>query len=199
MSQSIIRQLPRLRRESGKHLPTSTIYGFSAHPGGQTRLISPQARRGRIVQVPGSGIGNLLRGLRSVQKVMTFTASNRSFMNSLNEDLQGGDTFPWLLFGLGLVFIPIVGAVGTVGGVVFAASTTAIDSSRRTTQVMARVGDEIWHVEEVGRTFEDNYIREDRWLATHISSYFLVDPHRRHLREKGWLLHEDRKEIELSN
>ena len=118
-------------------------------------------------------------------------------MNSLNEDLQGGETFPWLLFGLGLVFIPL-GTIGTVTGVVFAAATTAIDSSRQTTQVMARAGDEIWHVEEIGRTFEDNYISEDRWVATHISSYFLVDPHRRHLREKGWLIHEGRREIILS-
>ncbi len=180
-------------------MPTSTIYGFSTHPGGQTRLISPQARRGRIVQVPGQGIGNLLRGLRSVQKVMTFTSSNRDFMNSLNEDLQGGETFPWLLLVLGIGFAPITGAVGVVGGIVFGAATTAIDGSRRTTQVMARAGDEIWHVEEVGRTFEDNFISEDRWLATHISSFFLVDPHRRHTREKGWLLHEDRREIELSS
>ena len=118
-------------------------------------------------------------------------------MNSLNVDLQGGDTFPWLLFGLGLVFTPL-GAIGTVGGIVFGAATTAIDGSRQTTQVMARAGDEIWHVEEVGRTFEDNYISDDRWLATHISSYFLVDPHRRHMREKGWLIHESRNEIELS-
>ena len=196
MSQSFINQLPRLRRESGKRLPTSTIYGFSAHSGGQNRLISPQMGRGRIIHVPANGLSNLLRGLRSVQKVLTFTSSNRSFMNSLNEDLQGRETFPWLLFGLGLVFIPL-GTVGTVTGVVFAAATTAIDGSRQTTQVMARAGDEIWHVEEVGRTFEDNIISEDRWVATHISSYFLVDPHRRHLREKGWLIHEGRREIIL--
>ncbi len=117
-------------------------------------------------------------------------------MNGLNEDLQGGETFPWLLFGLGLAFTPL-GAIGSVGGIVFGAATTAINGSRRTTQVMARAGDGIWHVEEVGRTHEDNYISEDRWLATHISSFFLVDPHRRHMREKGWLIHEGRRLITL--
>ncbi|MEM6844148.1 MAG: hypothetical protein AAF632_18115 [Bacteroidota bacterium] len=192
-------QLPRLRRHSGQRLPTSTIYGFSANTGGQTRLISPQFRSGQgIIHVPRNGVSNVLHGLRNVQKVLTFTPSNRGFMNSLNQDLQGGESYPWLVFGLSLAFIPLSGGVGTVSGVIFGASTTAIDSSRRNTSVMARLGDEIWHVEEIGRTFEDNIISDDRWVATHISSYFLVDPFRRQNPEKGWLLHEGRRTIEMN-
>jgi len=193
-----VSQLPRLRRHSGKRLPTSTIYGFSATTGGQNRLISPQFSSGQgIIQVTRNGVSNILRGLRSVQKVLTFTSSNRGFMNSLNQDLQGGESYPWLMLGLSLVFIPF-GGIGTVGGIIFGASTTAIDTSRRNTSVMARLGDEIWHVEEIGRTFEDNYIQDDRWVATHISSFFLVDPFRRRNTEKGWLLHEGCRNIEMS-
>ncbi|MEM8969911.1 MAG: hypothetical protein AAGE93_26075 [Bacteroidota bacterium] len=191
-------QLPRLRRHSGQRVASSLIHGFAAHSGGQTRLISPQFRSGRgIIQVPRNGASSVLQGLRSVQKVMTFESSNRRFMARLNHSLKGGNSYPALVFTLGLVFIPL-GTAGTVGGVIFGAASTAFDRARRSTSVLAREGDEIWHVEEIGRTFEDNYIQDDRWVATHISSYFLVDPFRRQKPEKGWLLHEMRRTIEMS-
>ncbi|MGB3589502.1 MAG: hypothetical protein WBA23_23350 [Tunicatimonas sp.] len=193
-----VSQLPRLRRHSGQRVSNSIIHGFAAYSGGQTRLIRPQFRSGQgIVQVPRNGVSNVLQGLRSVQRVMTFGSSHRGFMARLNQSLKGGESYPALIFALGLAFVPL-GTVGTVGGVIFGASTAAFDSARRSTSVLAREGDEIWHVEEVGRTFEDNYIQDDRWIATHISSFFLVDPFRRQNTEKGWLLHEGRRTIEMT-
>ncbi|MEO0332535.1 MAG: hypothetical protein AAF223_12770 [Bacteroidota bacterium] len=193
-----VSQLPRLRRHSGQRVASSLIHGFAAHSGGQTRLISPQFRSGQgIIQVPRNGASSVLQGLRSVQKVMTFGSSNRGFMTRLNQSLKGGESYPALVFTLGLVFVPL-GTVGTVGGIIFGASTAAFDGARRSTNVLAREGDEIWHVEEIGRAYEDNWIADDRWVATHISSYFLVDPFRRQRPEKGWLLHEMRRTIEMN-
>ncbi|MEM9830652.1 MAG: hypothetical protein AAF944_08435 [Bacteroidota bacterium] len=193
-----VSQLPRLQRHSGQRLPTSTIYGFAAYSGGQARLISPRYRSGRgVIQVPRNGASSVLQGLRSVQKVMTFESSHRRFMARLNHSLKGGNSYPALVFTLGLAFTPF-GAAGTVGGIIFGAATTAFDRGRRSTSVLAREGDEIWHVEEIGRTFEDNIIYDDRWVATHISSFFLVDPFRRQKPEKGWLLHEGRRTIEMN-
>ncbi len=55
-------------------------------------------------------------------------------------------------------------------------------------QISARVSDEIWHVEEIGK-FNQKVI--------HISSFFLVDPYRTTAVQKGWLIHEQRREVIL--
>lgn len=60
---------------------------------------------------------------------------------------------------------------------------------KKTSQrVLARSGDEIWHVEEIGKVRSGG-----SYKAVYISSYFIVDPFRgqslhTHSNGKGWLL-----------
>ena len=52
--------------------------------------------------------------------------------------------------------------------------------------MVARTGDEIWRVEEIGKVVNQ---------PTYLMAYFLVDPYRRTGVEKGWLLSEARFDI----
>ena len=54
---------------------------------------------------------------------------------------------------------------------------------------VARLDDEIWHIEEIGK--EGN-------KAVYLSAFFIVDPYRKQALSKGWLIHEEREELILS-
>ncbi|HET6338739.1 MAG TPA: hypothetical protein VFG30_36220 [Polyangiales bacterium] len=59
-----------------------------------------------------------------------------------------------------------------------------------TARVLAREGDEIWRVEEIGKVSTGSSYR-----PTYVLAYFLFDPFRdRGSTPKGWLIHEDRYE-----
>lgn len=195
MSQHIISQLSVLQNNSGQRLPTSIIYGFSSSPGGTLQLITKDLRRGNWVGVPRRGTANLLQNLQSRVKVFTLDAPREGFMRTLNTALKGGTSYPILTAVLGVA----AGAVSAGAGLLFTATTLGVDLGRRNTDVLARVGDEIWHVEEIGKVFEDNLLFPDRYVPTHVTSYFLVDPYRSAGQStvKGWLLHEDRTEVVL--
>ena len=93
-----------------------------------------------------------------------------------------------------------VGVASGGAGLLFSATMLGVDLGRRSTKVLARLGDEIWHVEEIGKSFEDNTFSADRYVPTHVSSYFLVDPYRSRGNSivKGWLLHEERRVVALN-
>jgi hypothetical protein len=55
--------------------------------------------------------------------------------------------------------------------------------------VLARPGDEIWHIESIGKVANE---------AVYVSSYLLTDPYRRQYPTKGWLIHEEREQVILS-
>lgn len=196
MSEHIIRQLSTLQPESGQRLPTSIIYGFSSSSGGSSQLIRIDHRGGDYVGIPAHGTASLLQHVRSRVKVFTLEQSRAGFMRALNQELKGGASYPVLTTVLGTA----VGVASGGAGLLFTAATLAVDLNRRNTDVLARVGDEIWHVEEIGKVFEDNLISRDRYVPTHVSSFFLVDPYRSRgdSAVKGWLLHESRMEVALS-
>jgi len=68
-------------------------------------------------------------------------------------------------------------------------ASTGLSLTQTSQRVLARSGDEIWHVEEIGKV---------GMIATYVSSYILVDPYRWQAPNKGWLIHESRDELLLS-
>jgi hypothetical protein len=105
----------------------------------------------------------------------------------LNDALLGGSDYPIL----GAVAGTAVG-LGTGGaGFLFTIATTALSISKTTRRVLARDGDEIWRVEEIGKVTSGGKAQPKYVLA-----YFLIDPCRGHSpHHKGWLLHEDRYDL----
>jgi hypothetical protein len=74
---------------------------------------------------------------------------------------------------------------------VFTVATTALSAAKTTRRVLARDGDEVWRVEEIGKV-----TRGAEAVPTFLVAYFLVDPTRGHsLGSKGWLLHEARYDL----
>lgn len=198
MPNNILDELSTLQSDSGKRLPTSIIYGFSALPGGGSgsQLINLQNNGGgSVVAVPRSGIDSLLQKPQARRRLGTFDGSHGRFRLTLNKSLKGGESYPVLTTILGTA----TGLISGGAGLLFTATQLGISLGTRSTDVLARAGDEIWYIEEVGKSFEDNLIFADRYVPTHVSSYILVDPYRSkggsNASEKGWLLHEQRKEL----
>jgi len=71
----------------------------------------------------------------------------------------------------------------------FTLATTGLSLANTTSKVLARPGDEIWHIEEIGK--EGN-------KAIYLSAFSIVDPYRKQAPNKGWLIHEEREELVLS-
>lgn len=195
MSQADINRLPTLQPESGKRLPTSLIHGFSTSGGGSTSLIRTERTGGEWVGVPRQGAAQLIGNPHARRKVFTLDSSRQGFIEILNTALLGGDSYPVLLAVLGTA----AGAVSGGAGLLFTVSTLGVDLGRRSRKVLGRLGDEIWHVEEVGKVMENNFFSADGYVAMHVSSYLLVDPFRARSQAgaKGWLLHEERKPVRL--
>lgn len=71
---------------------------------------------------------------------------------------------------------------------IFTVATTALSAAHTSPRVLARDGDEIWRVEEIGQT---------NGQPTYLLAYFLVDPYRgQSASHKGWLLHEARYRLQ---
>ena len=104
----------------------------------------------------------------------------------LNKELSGGQNYPVLTAMLGAAAGPISGG----GSLLFSAATTGIDLAKPEHRIIARKGDEIWHVEEFGKVTKDGQV-----LPIYVSSFFIVDPYRAHFAPKGWLIHEERNEL----
>lgn len=127
---------------------------------------------------------------QAIRKVLTLQPSfGGNLTYRLNTALLGGESHPILTALLGTA----VGLTGLGAGLIFATATTAISTSDRSQRVLARGGDEIWQVEEIGKVRDGS-----KYMAMHINSYFLVDPFRNQSLEKGWLIHEEREEITLN-
>ena len=187
MSSQIIQSLPTLQRHSGVRISSSLLHGF--HVYSSTRLVRLVRRDGEVVGIPINGASTL----QCSQKLLTLTAHNSSFMRNVNRGLKGGNTpHPILMLALGTG----VGIASGGAGLLFGAATTGLDLSRRDTDVLARKGDEIWSFEAIGKVSESHWFNGNRWVAKHVTSYFLYDPFRANRNpEKGWLIHESRRDV----
>jgi len=196
MQGNIINQLHELKPSSNKSLKSSIIHGFSGHirslSGEPVQLVRKKMlASSNWVTIPKHGVDSLMRleSRQAVRKVMSLAAGvDTNFTYSLNTALLGGKSYPILNLFLGT----IAGVASGGAGLIFSVATTAIDMGKTSQRVLARSGDEIWQVEEIGKIYQDGETK-----AFHINSYFLADPYRGHANGKGWLIHEERSELTL--
>ena len=114
---------------------------------------------------------------------------NDHFSVLLNDALLGSSDYPVLNAVLGTAI-----GFGTGGAsLLFTVATTALSMSQSSSRVLARDGDEIWRVEEIGKVTKGAQVQ-----PTYVLAYFLIDPYRRQSpNHKGWLLHEARFDLDL--
>lgn len=199
----IMTQLTVLCEDSGKRLPEKIIMGFDQMAGG-LHLITRTSLQSDWV--PRGGTASLLKNLHSAKKVWAFGSANGVHRNLLNHTLKG-DSFPILdaalVMAIGGVGLLSGGGAMIIGGclIAFNGAKGLIKTETRDTDVLARVGDEILQIEEIGKQREDHWFSSDGYVATHVVSYFLIDPYRSGGHHRcgvgGWLLHEQRRPIAL--
>ena len=103
---------------------------------------------------------------------------------------MGGKNYPVLTAILGAG----AGLVSGGAALLFSAGSTALSVAQKSHKVLARAGDELWKVEEIGKVRNGTAFE-----VVHVSSYFLVDPYRKKPGTlHSWLIHEERKELTLS-
>jgi hypothetical protein len=179
-SPQILQRLKPLKAPSGRRLSESIIAGMTqSFTQARYQLMhSTRGSGGGIVHVPRAGA---LDNPKARRKLMTIqTGPETGFTMLLNDGLLGGESYPVLNAVLGTV----AGAASAGAGLIFTVMTTALDVSRTTQRVLARSGDELWQVEEIGKTNDG--------AVVHVGSYFLSDPFRQGAAVKGWLIHEER-------
>jgi hypothetical protein len=186
----VISSLKGLRKDSGKRIPDNFITEFTkSNAQARNQLIQRRSDSSDLgtVLVPTKGIASLPRNTQKIRKIKTLDVSiedNQTYQ--LNTALLGGTSYPILTAVLGT----IVGVASGGAGLLFTIASTAISMSQTSHRVLARGGDEIWQVEEIGKTGSK---------AVHVGSYFLVDPYRSRSqsRTKGWLIHEERNKLDI--
>lgn len=187
----VLASLQKLQRDSGKRIRNSVITGMT-HSLTRARYQLIRARKNPTgagyIRVPTDGVESLPQKTQSVRKLMTLSpaATEDSFTYILNTSLLGGTSYPVLTAVLGT----IAGAASAGAGLLFTISSTALSLAQTSQRVLARAGDEVWQVEEIGKVGSD---------VVHVGSYFLVDPYRGQGRSqvKGWLIHEERTELDV--
>ena len=109
-----------------------------------------------------------------------------NYTNLLNTALLGGTSYPILeaVLGTGIGFV--------FGGaaLLFTVGTVGLSLSRTSHRVLARSGDQLWQVEQIGH-YNGNTV--------HVSGYFLFDPFRNGSFRggNGWLIHEQRQVLDV--
>ncbi len=116
-----------------------------------------------------------------------------NLLTNLNTSLLGGESYPVLTATLGTA----AGIASFGAGLIFTVAATGLSLSQTSQRVLARPGDEIWQIEEIGKVLDGGAFGSGGYKAVHVLSYFLVDPYRRQAPRKGWLIHEDRNDITL--
>lgn len=195
-TEKILRNLSELQEQSSKKLSWSTIAGIKNREKPRTLVVKEFVNSLKWATKPIKGAESLLdpKNTQSIRKIRTMDPGqegNSTF--SLNTALLGGQSYPILDAVLGIT----VGFAGNIAGLLFSVTTTALNMKKTSQRVLARSGDEIWHVEEIGKVRSGG-----SYKAVYISSYFIVDPFRgqslhTHSNGKGWLIHEEREELTL--
>lgn len=114
-------------------------------------------------------------------------------LHVLNTALLGGKSYPVLTATLGTA----VGIASLGAGLFFTVATTALSLAQTSQRALARPGDQIWQIEEIGKVLDNSLLGSGKYKAVHVLSYFLVDPYRNQAPRKGWLIHEERNDIVL--
>lgn len=172
-----VRNLPR---PSGRAIAPDVWAVCQAEWRGPVLARSRNIEGNRYIYEPPTGSDLCLRYI-SRQKLLEFIPDNSHMMSRLNAELPGDRRYPL-----------IAGVCGTFANVAYNAIQAAISACQAThaMQVQARVRDELWAIEVVGRQGKD---------LQHILYLWLVD----HLRTgtpgqggyNAWLVHEIRHDL----
>jgi len=185
MSSDIIRNLEELQEHSHKFLDPRVIAVIKSN-GSPITIVKYEQINYKWVFVPTYGASKLLKkeNTSSRRKTRTLFSESDPLIKTLNHELSGGDSYPVLTTALG-----IAGGFFSGGGsILFSAAVTGLSLAQKASQVLARHGDEIWHIEEIGKEGDN---------AVYVSSFLIVDPYRKHSDSKGWLIHEERHDLTL--
>jgi len=182
--------LPKLQPDSGQHLSSSLITGMSrsfTRARYQLFHTTSNPRGAGYLNVATFPLTGATPTIGAKRKLMTLSrGASGNFTNSLNTGLLGGTSYPVLEFALGTG----VGLISGGAGLLFSAATLGLSLSRTTQRVLAREGDELWQVEQIGLDGRD---------TVHVGAYFLFDPYRNDGFNigKGWLIHEERNVLNV--
>lgn len=200
MSEEIINSLDELQPESGKWLSNALITGITQSL--TQRRYNLMRLTGRATD-PTYGLVGSTQSLRdpanrSSRRRMMILQPGRedNFTFMLNTGLLGGTSYPILTAALGTA----AGFASGGAGLLFTVVTTGLSVNQTAQRVLARGGDEIWQVEEIGKARESSWFGKGEMEAVHVGSYFLVDPYRQRVggpHAKGWLIHEERHVLTL--
>ena len=189
MSLEVLSRLEELKPESNKKLPQQILHLLKGKLSPPSELADIKlVRNGYFVSVPKNGGASLQlpKNRRSARKVLTLKSiADESFTDVLNSELLGGESYPVLSTVVGT----ITGLVSFGAGLLFAASTTRLNSHQASPRILARSGDEIWIIEEFGKV---------GGKSLHVQSFWLCDPYRGQAAINGWLIHEERRDLLLN-
>ncbi|WP_347330851.1 hypothetical protein [Marinimicrobium locisalis] len=178
--------LKELQPSSGKHLPKNVHHIIKLNREPMSLVRRELVANGQFNLLPKNDISHP-SGQQSARKSHVFPqVGEDSNLMALNHALSGGDSYPILTATLGVG----AGIASFGAGLVFSAATTAVSLNQRSHRILARPGDEIWNVEEIGKVSEGGASK-----VIYVSSFFIVDPYREQAHGKGWLIHEERMEV----
>ena len=187
MSSNILSQLQEFQRKSNNRLNPVVVASIQDHAKPRALVDTVLIANGKFAVKPIKGVSSLAapNSRQSKRKVCTFMPGNEHITSKLNQDLLGGESYPVLTAVLGIA----AGVVSGGAGLLFTIATTGLTLGNTTKRVLARPGDEVWHIEEIGKMGNK---------PVYISAFFLVDPFRKQAPNKGWLIHEEREELLLN-
>jgi hypothetical protein len=194
MIAEIASNLQDLAPPSNKRLHTTTralLVGRQGRQYGAPLALVKQTQVGNAHwRMTPRADGETFRGLisqQSIRKVCTLSeVAESALINDINRDLIGATGYPVLTAILGVG----AGIVSFGAGLFFTVGTTALSLAHATPRILARDGDEVWQIEEIGRVGSGSKAK-----VFHVNSIFIVDPHRANAKNKGWLIHEERSEV----
>lgn len=187
MSSNIINQLQELQKQSNRQLNPVIMSSIQDHAKPRTLVEPVLIANGRFSVKPVKGTSSLItpNNRQSKRKVCTFLPGSEHVTNKLNKELLGGESYPILTTTLGIA----TGLVSGGAGLLFTLAATGMTLANTASRVLARPGDEIWHIEEIGKVGNK---------GVYVSAFFIVDPYRKQAPSKGWLIHEEREDLILS-
>lgn len=185
-SVNVLNQLNELQKYSGKSL-NPVVRGYLQDREKPLSLVEMvMVSNGLWKAKPRNGVQSLTnpKNRQAIRRVKTLSAGKEQLINELNTNLLGGVSYPVLTAVLGTA----AGIASGGAGLLFTAATTGLSLKNTVQRVLARTGDEIWQVEEIGKSGK---------TAVYVSSYFIVDPYRFQTQSKGWLIDERRIDVLL--
>ena len=187
MVTNILSQLQELQRKSNNHLNPIVLSAIQDHVKPRALVETVLVANGKFTIKPVKGSSSLTttNNRQFKRRVSTLTTGNEHVISKLNQELLGGENYPVLTAALGIA----TGAISGGAGLLFTMATTGLALANTTKRVLARPGDEIWHIEEIGKVGNK---------AMYVSAFFIVDPFRKQAPNKGWLIHEEREELPLN-